>query len=221
MNCLKDNWLLMFLAMLIGIAIFWTFELFRVVENNFGSFFPQGSSREEWGVLGDLFGGLLNPFFTFLGLIMLLFTLHQNQKKLSLSRKEFKESADALRCAPWRAKRRRVVPGRRGRERVAAVAKGRESRRRGGNMQGASYTPSSHFRALSCPAGQRGVGHGCDRRANPVTKGRHQGPGPRGSRMPPRGITRDTRLFGGHARQVAGAREAQIRTWPRQSVGLG
>ncbi|NCC27725.1 MAG: Abi family protein, partial [Gammaproteobacteria bacterium] len=32
------------------------------------------------------------------------------------------------RCAPWRAKRRRVVPGRRGRERVAAVAKGRESR---------------------------------------------------------------------------------------------
>jgi len=30
-----------------------------------------------------------------------------------------------LRCAPWRAKRRRVVPGRRRRERIAAVAQGR------------------------------------------------------------------------------------------------
>jgi hypothetical protein len=100
------------------------------------------------------------------------------------------------RCAPWRAKRRRVVPGRRGRERVAAVAKGRESRSRGGNMQSASHTPSSHLRALSCPADQRGVGHGCDRRANPGTKGRRHGPSPRGSRMPPRGITRDTRLSG-------------------------
>ena len=27
-----------------------------------------------------------------------------------------------IRCAPWRAKRRRVVPGRRRRERIAAVA---------------------------------------------------------------------------------------------------
>ena len=77
----------------------------------------------------------------------------------------------AARCAPRRAKRRPVVPGRRGRERVAAVAKGRESRSRGGNMQSASDTPSSHLRALSCPADQRGVGYGCDRRANP---GRNQ-----------------------------------------------
>jgi type I restriction enzyme M protein len=30
-----------------------------------------------------------------------------------------------FRCAPWRAKRGRVVPGRRRRERIAAVAKGR------------------------------------------------------------------------------------------------
>jgi hypothetical protein len=30
-----------------------------------------------------------------------------------------------LRCAPWRAERGRVVPGRRRRERVAGVAKGR------------------------------------------------------------------------------------------------
>ena len=36
----------------------------------------------------------------------------------------------ANRCAPWRAKRRRVVPGRRRRGRVAGVAKGRETRSR-------------------------------------------------------------------------------------------
>ena len=39
-------------------------------------------------------------------------------------------------------------------------------------MQSASETPSSHLRAQSCPADQRGVGCGCDRRANPGTKGR-------------------------------------------------
>ncbi len=111
-------------------------------------------------------------------------------------RPRFRSFAQCCRCAPWRAKRRRVVLGRRWRERVAAVAKGRKSRSRGGNMQSASHTPSSHLRALSCPADQREVGHGCDRRANPGTKGRRQGPSTRGSRMPPRSITRDTRLSG-------------------------
>ena len=41
---------------------------------------------------------------------------------------------------------RPVVPGRRGRVRLAAVAKGRESRSRRGEMQSASHTPSSHSR---------------------------------------------------------------------------
>jgi len=49
------------------------------------------------------------------------------------------------RCAPWRAKRGRVVPGRRRHGRIVAVAKGRQSRSRGGNMQSASETPSSHL----------------------------------------------------------------------------
>ena len=105
-------------------------------------------------------------------------------------------TARRVRCAPRRAKRRRVVPGRRGRERVAAVARGRESRSRGGNMQSASHTPSSHLRGLSCPADQRGVGYGSDRRASPGKEGCRQGPSPRGSRMLPRGITRDTRHSG-------------------------
>jgi hypothetical protein len=36
-------------------------------------------------------------------------------------------------------------------------------------MQSASGIPSSHLWALSCPADQRGVGHGSDHRANPGT----------------------------------------------------
>jgi hypothetical protein len=38
-------------------------------------------------------------------------------------------------------------------------------------MQSASDTPSSHLRALSCPADQRGVGCGSDRSANRGTIG--------------------------------------------------
>ena len=37
-------------------------------------------------------------------------------------------------------------------------------------MQSASDTPLSHLWALSCPADQRGVGRGSDRRAHPGSK---------------------------------------------------
>ena len=37
-------------------------------------------------------------------------------------------------------------------------------------MQSASDTPLSHLWALSCPADQRGVGRGSDRRAHPGGK---------------------------------------------------
>ena len=37
-------------------------------------------------------------------------------------------------------------------------------------MQSASDTPLSHLWALSCPADQRGVGRGSDRRAHPGRK---------------------------------------------------
>lgn len=53
-------------------------------------------SRATWGPVGDFFGGILNPVFAFLGLIMLLATLYQSQKELSLTRKEFAKSVEAL-----------------------------------------------------------------------------------------------------------------------------
>ncbi|UOG93901.1 MAG: putative phage abortive infection protein [Candidatus Thiothrix sulfatifontis] len=58
--------------------------------------FPSLRIRENWGVVGDFFGGILNPVFAFLGLIMLLATLYQSQKELSLTRKELANSTEAL-----------------------------------------------------------------------------------------------------------------------------
>jgi uncharacterized membrane protein len=40
---------------------------------------------EQWGVLGDFFGGTLNPILAFASLIFLLATLRQNHKALSQS----------------------------------------------------------------------------------------------------------------------------------------
>lgn len=68
------------------------------------------STPEKWGSLGDFFGGVLNPFFAFLSLMLLLFTLRQNQQallqnkdaleinnaELGLTRTELSESREAL-----------------------------------------------------------------------------------------------------------------------------
>ena len=96
MNWIRDNWLLLFLAGVIGVAAFYSWEFVKHIEGSFGSFFPTELDRDKWGVLGDLFGGVLNPFFALLGLLMLLVTLFQNQRELSLSRREFEGSAKAL-----------------------------------------------------------------------------------------------------------------------------
>ncbi|WP_176371003.1 putative phage abortive infection protein [Crenothrix polyspora] len=53
-------------------------------------------SYADFGVIGDFFGGILNPIFSFLGLVLLLATLRQNEKELALSRKELKKSNKAL-----------------------------------------------------------------------------------------------------------------------------
>lgn len=57
----------------------------------------------RWGQTGDFFGGVLNPVFGFLTVILLLRTLQQTERslkqseeELKLSREEMKRSADAL-----------------------------------------------------------------------------------------------------------------------------
>jgi len=40
---------------------------------------------ETWGQTGDFFGGIINPFFTLLGLIFVGITIRQNEKEIKLS----------------------------------------------------------------------------------------------------------------------------------------
>ncbi|TVO68361.1 hypothetical protein [Denitromonas ohlonensis] len=68
------------------------------------------SEPDAWGQLGDFFGGVLNPAFSFLALLALLMTLYVQSRELKLSRQvaelskeeleltrgELKNSADAL-----------------------------------------------------------------------------------------------------------------------------
>jgi hypothetical protein len=76
---------------------------------NFTEFLPivgdtaSNPSRGDWGAFGDYFGGVLNPIFSFLALLVLLLTLWQTQKaleftveELELTREEVEKSAKAL-----------------------------------------------------------------------------------------------------------------------------
>jgi len=105
---LKNYWLLSILLIIVFIAGIFALWLIYLYQSEFGTLFPMNipidteinitnqPDRGSWGALGDFFGGALNPFFAFLGLLMLLLTLYQNQKELSLSRKEFEYSRVAL-----------------------------------------------------------------------------------------------------------------------------
>jgi hypothetical protein len=89
------------------------------------------------------------------------------------------------RCAPWRAKRRRVVPGRSRRRRVAAVAKGHETPSCAGNMQSASDTPSRHSRRQWRSRSRSGVYRDFEDCRQEASQS--------GRRSPPDGFTSDTR----------------------------
>jgi len=69
-------------AIYITILVF-IINLFSIGKSSFG----------EWG---DFFGGVLNPFLTFLTFMGLLITIILQQTELKESREEFKRSADAL-----------------------------------------------------------------------------------------------------------------------------
>ena len=54
------------------------------------------NTPEQWGSLGDFFGGVLNPLLGFLSLIFLLITLTQNQKALSQNKEALNQNEKAL-----------------------------------------------------------------------------------------------------------------------------
>jgi len=93
---------------IIGSALFFASLVIYIFCDKFGVGYWE--SIEKWAQTGDFFGGILNPIFAFLSLILIVFTLRQNQKaleqnkyalnisntELSLSRDEFKNSVTAL-----------------------------------------------------------------------------------------------------------------------------
>jgi len=58
--------------------------LFIVIRNEL----PLSSNIEHWGQIGDFFGGILNPIYSFLALIVLWFTLSNNQKQSKIEKFE-------------------------------------------------------------------------------------------------------------------------------------
>jgi len=93
---------------------FWTFCAFKDCH-------AFVSDEEKWGQAGDFFGGVLNPFFTFVGLFFVIKTIQQNQQallqnerqlnlsstELELSRKELEKSSEALQAQVITAERQR------------------------------------------------------------------------------------------------------------------
>lgn len=57
---------------------------------------PFSDKAANWGALGDFFGGLLNPAFSFAALVLLLITIQQQRRELRYSRLELERSATAL-----------------------------------------------------------------------------------------------------------------------------
>lgn len=54
------------------------------------------NANEDWGTFGDFFGGTLNPIFSFLGLIALLYTISAQGEELDLSRTELMLTREEL-----------------------------------------------------------------------------------------------------------------------------
>lgn len=99
MKFVKNNWLIIVMFFLVLLAALISYFAFQIYTNNFSSLLPEGNEqlkRANWGAFGDYFGGILNPFLAFFGLIMLLATLIQTQKELNLTRKELQKPSEAL-----------------------------------------------------------------------------------------------------------------------------
>lgn len=86
----KPNRLLWVLG---GIAVAaFIFVLERYI-NNFKTF-PIANDSATWGTFGDYLGGTLNPIISFLALIGLLYTIHQQAQEMQATRDELERSAE-------------------------------------------------------------------------------------------------------------------------------
>lgn len=86
----KPNRLLWVLG---GIAVAaFIFVLERYI-NNFKTF-PIANDSATWGTFGDYLGGTLNPIISFLALIGLLYTIHQQAQEMQATRDELERTAE-------------------------------------------------------------------------------------------------------------------------------
>jgi hypothetical protein len=92
---LSDYWLIILMFILIIVAFSFAYYVVTIYQHTLQTVAPTSTNRADWGTTGDFFGGALNPIFAFLGLIMLLATLFQSQRELSLTRKELELSRKA------------------------------------------------------------------------------------------------------------------------------
>jgi len=58
--------------------------------------FGPASTISNWGAVGDFFGGVLNPTFALLSLILIAYTLMQNKKALEQSEKAIQQGTEAI-----------------------------------------------------------------------------------------------------------------------------
>lgn len=58
--------------------------------------FGFASKISDWGAVGDFFGGILNPTFALLSLILIAYTLMQNKKALEQSEKAIQQGTEAI-----------------------------------------------------------------------------------------------------------------------------
>lgn len=90
-------WLKVILAVLaLLLLVFLIFVIIKYATSLTDGFIPDYPDRDEWGVFGDFFGGVLNPIFGFASFLALLATIFYQAKELNASTKELKNSATAL-----------------------------------------------------------------------------------------------------------------------------
>lgn len=80
--------LLGIVAIAVGLALIvaWKFRA------HFGEYILKSSTVADWGTVGDFFGGVLNPAFSFLTIVALVLTLLLQNKELKMSREELEMS---------------------------------------------------------------------------------------------------------------------------------
>lgn len=91
------DWLLLLLA--VGAFVFGLYlarTIYCMYIENFFDIKPVGEGRDAWGQMGDFFGGMLNPIFSLIGVLFLLYTIFQNRQELKKTSEALRDQAATL-----------------------------------------------------------------------------------------------------------------------------